>query len=581
MRNRQPVIKLSVALPILVLAGASLVDMSPGTIGNKSTIDEVKRVLDSEPKEMLIPGAEANAAKTGANVYVSETARSQMDRDLHEVTIAKLHAYYAQGRYSAHQVVSWYLDRIRALSPGFNAFVYVYEKEAVARATAEDAEAKKGKFHGALWGVPVVIKGNTSIRGKITANGWEGYARPGKELVAIRNATIVDKFERAGAVVIGHANMPDLGKSDSNISTLGGRTGNAYDPNFSPGGSSGGVAVAVALNLALIGQGTDTGNSIRNPASNASLVGVFPTQGLVSVAGIHPYDTLLDNTGLLTRTVPDAAVALDVVSGEDPEDSRTAKSVLHKIGHSYKAFLRAGALKGRRFGVPHFILDGAPSVYPNPTYRHRGVSPETRVLFMQAVQKLRAAGATVVIADDILPEEFAQIADSFQTKPYGAAGIDRFLSRYAPTQINSLAKLKEAGIDFPVERFTDGLAQCAFETDPRAASNYYEPHKRLIDMYQSTLRRERLNGFVYPALQVPPNDERIPLPKDYPSDGPYSFTNWVNRLGVPAIVVPAGYYANGLPFGVEFSADFWNDGDLLGYAFAFEQLTHVRHAAVP
>jgi Asp-tRNA(Asn)/Glu-tRNA(Gln) amidotransferase A subunit family amidase len=204
--------------------------------------------------------------------------------------------------------------------------------------------------------------------------------------------------------------MPDLGKSDTNVSTLGGRTGNAYNINFSPGGSSGGIATALALNLAVIGQGTDTGNSIRNPASTSSLVGVLPTHGLISVAGIHPYDTLLDNTGPMSRTVTDAAIALDAMSGADPDDPRTARSVPHKLNVSYKTFLKSGALKGRRFGVPKFILDGAPSIYPNPTFQHRGVSPTTRVLFMQAVEKLRAAGATVVFADDILPEEFARIA---------------------------------------------------------------------------------------------------------------------------------------------------------------------------
>lgn len=512
---------------------------------------------------------------------LSRHLKLTMDKDLQEVTVAKLHSYYAQRKYSVRQVISWYLDRIDSLNPKFKAFVYVYREEALARATKLDADARKGKPHGPLWGVPVIIKGGTSIAGKIMSNGWEAYARPGTELIATRNATVVDKFEQAGAIVLGHANMPDLGKSDSNVSSLGGRTGNAYNITFSPGGSSGGVATALALNLVVIGQGTDTGNSIRNPASTSSLVGVLPTHGLISVAGIHPYDTLLDNTGPMARTVTDAAIALDVMAGEDPDDPRTARSVPHRIKGSFKTFLQPGALKGRRFGVPKFILDGAPSVYPDPTYRHRGVSPSTRVLFMQAVEKLRAAGATVVFADDILPEEFYRIADSYQTKPYRAIGIDRFLERYAPPKLSSLARLKEVGIIFPAERFTDGIPQCEFETDSNARSNYFEPHKRLIDMYQSTMRRHRLDGFVYPALQIPPNDERNPLPKDFPSDGPYSFSNWVNRLGAPAIVVPAGFYENGLPFGLEISADFWKDGNLLGYAFAFEQFTRVRRAPKP
>src|ERR1700733_3481017 len=580
MTNRMISMALGIGLLVTILAGMRF------TKNFESGWEPTKQVWkpgpEGVPPPLVAVANDRNDSESGATPpHLSDSLKLQMDRDLREITAAKLQAYYTQKKYSVSQVVCWYLNRIEALNPKFNAFVYVYGKEALARAAEEDAEARRGNPRGPLWGVPVIIKGSTSFAGKITASGWAGYARPGRELFATQNSTIVNTIERAGGIVIGHANMPDLGKSDTNVSSLGGRTGNAYNPNFSPGGSSGGVAVAVALNLAVIGQGSDTGNSIRNPASNASLVGVFPTEGLVSVAGIHPYDTLLDNTGPLTRTVADAVLALDVMSGEDPEDPRTAKSALHQIGHSYQAFLKPGALGGRRFGVPKFILDGSPLLYPSPTYHHRGVSPETRVLFMQAVQSLRAAGATVVITDDILPEEFAQIADSLQTKPYRVEGIDRFLRQYAPAQLNSLAKLNEAGIVLPVERFTDGLVQCALGTDPKASSNYYEPHQRLVDMYQSTLRRLHLDGFVYPALQVPPNDERTPLPQDYPSDGPYSFTNWVNRLGVPAIVVPAGYYPSGLPFGMEFSADFWRDGELLGYAYAFEQFTHARHTPVP
>ena len=177
-----------------------------------------------------------------------------------------------------------------------------------------------------LWGVPIVIKANTSIKGLITTDGWRGYIIPGHEFVAPRDATIVAKLRAAGAIIVGVTNMPDFAASDTNRSTAFGRTGNAYDVRFSPGGSSGGTVTAVTSNFAVLGNGTDTGNSIRMPVATSNLVGIFPTRGLVSIAGIAPLDWQLDNTGPIARNVADAAIALTVMAGEDPLDSATTDS---------------------------------------------------------------------------------------------------------------------------------------------------------------------------------------------------------------------------------------------------------------
>ena len=173
---------------------------------------------------------------------------------------------------------------------------------------------------GPLWGVPIVTKANTSIKGLVTTDGWEGYKIPGHELIAPKDATIITKLRAAGAIILGQTNMPDFAASDTNRSTAFGRTGNAYDVRFSPGGSSGGTVTAVTSNYAVLGNGTDTGNSIRMPSATSSVVGVFPTRGLVSIAGIAPLDWLLDNTGPIARDVTDAAIALSVMAGEDPLD---------------------------------------------------------------------------------------------------------------------------------------------------------------------------------------------------------------------------------------------------------------------
>ena len=266
----------------------------------------------------------------GAQTKAAPAANSAaMDRDLTEVTVPRLEALYKSHKYTVTQVVQWYLARIEKYNGIYRAVQYVDAKGALETAAREDAEAKAGgpNFHrGALWGVPIVTKENTSVKGLITSDGWKGYMIPGKELVAPKDATIVAKLRGAGAVIIGQTNMPDFAASDTNRSTAYGRTGNAYDVRFSPGGSSGGTVTAVTANMAVLGNGTDTGNSIRMPSSTSAVVGVFPTRGLVSIAGIAPLDWLLDNTGPIARDVTDAAIALDVMAGEDADDPRTAGS---------------------------------------------------------------------------------------------------------------------------------------------------------------------------------------------------------------------------------------------------------------
>ena len=331
---------------------------------------------------------------------------------------------------------------------------------ALATAAREDAEAAAGGSsfqRGPMWGVPIVTKANTSIKGLVTTDGWKGYMIPGHELIAPKDATIVAKLRAAGAIIIGQTNMPDFAASDTNRSTAYGRTGNAYDVRFSPGGSSGGTVTAVTANMAVLGNGTDTGNSIRMPAATSSVVGVFPTRGLVSIAGIAPLDWLLDNTGPIARNVTDAAIALDVMAGADPLDPRTADSVALAQRGPYTAYLKTDALKGKRFGVPAFILQGAgvpfqgiPAAEPaSAAAAYRAASriplqPATREAFMKALEGLRAAGATVVFDDSILPDSFAETVSRVCTLPYIREGTEKFLAEYGPAQYHSPEEYQQA-----------------------------------------------------------------------------------------------------------------------------------------
>jgi Asp-tRNA(Asn)/Glu-tRNA(Gln) amidotransferase A subunit family amidase len=524
-----------------------------------------------------------------------------IDRDLLDVTVPQLHGLYAARKYTVTQVVQWHLDRIDRYNGVYGAIETVFRSDALAEAARQDADAvtRGGTADGPLWGVPVVLKANTSLSGQVTTAGWEGFRLAGHELVAPRDATVAAKFKAAGAIIVGHANMPDLANSDTNRSSSFGRTGNAYDVRFSPGGSSGGVVTAVAANMAVLGNGTDTGNSIRMPAATSALVGVFPTRGLVSIAGIAPLDWLLDNTGPIARTVTDAAIALAAMAGEDPLDPRTVGSQASAQRAPYEPYLKADFLKGKRFGVPAFVLagdgvpfHGIPAAVPEAAVEKLRLAanvplkPETREIFMKAVAALRAAGAEVVLDDSILPVSFAKTASRVATYAYMQDGTNRFLAAFGPPEYHSAADYLKV-VSAPLFASSIGaedtfrnlggihIDQRLLDTDPDAERNYHAPRRATLTAYLEPLDRLKLDGYVYPAIQMRPPDETLPQDGRV-SEGPHSATSWVNMIGVPAVVVPAGFYAGGLPFGLEFSSRPWRDGDLLAIAYAWEQATHLR-----
>ena len=526
--------------------------------------------------------------------------QTSMDRDLLEITIPQLQALYSKHRYTVEQVTRWYLDRISRYNGVYRSVQTVDVEGALAAARQQDSQA--GLSHGTLWGIPIVVKANTAVKSLPDTDGWEGFTIPGHAFIAPKDATVVARLRAAGAVILGITNMPDFAASDTNRSTAFGRTGNAYDVRFSPGGSSGGTVTAVTSNEAMLGTGTDTGNSIRMVAGTSSVVGLFPTRGLVPITGIAPLDWLLDNTGPIARNVTDVAIALGVMAGEDAEDFTTAGSAAKAQPGPYTQYLKADALRGKRFGVPAFIFDT----------RRTPLQPETKAMLLLAIEQVRKAGAEVVIQDDLLPLSFLDAEKKVDTGPYRRDGAMQWLHSYGPAEYKddtqyqaatgrslppvftgvsgSLDDLVDAAsADTPgpapaaaggarrgADRYRNQPPQVVLKDDPNAQANYFKPRDRMLQQYLDALDRFHLDGLLYPTAQMPPPDETMPQDGKL-SGGPHSETGWVNKIGVPAIALPAGYYPNGLPFGLVISARPWRDGDLLGWAYSFEQTTRLRH----
>ena len=504
--------------------------------------------------------------------------QARMDRDLMEIDILRLQALYARHTYTVEQVTRWYMGRIARYNGIYRDVQTVDVAGALAAARREDAD--RGGEKGALWGVPMVIKANTAVKGLPDTDGWGGFVIPGHAFVAERDATVVARLRAAGAVILGITNMPDFAASDTNRSTAFGRTGNAYDVRFSPGGSSGGTVTAVTSNEAMIGTGTDTANSIRMPAGTSSVVGMLPTRGLTSIAGIAPLDWLRDNTGPIARDVTDAAIALGVMAGEDAAgDFRTAGSAAKAQAGPYTQYLKKDSLKRKRFGVPGFIY----------TDKEEVLQPETRAMLMKAVERLRAAGAVVVIDQALLPQSFNDENGKILSRIYLKDGADQWIAAWGPAEYKTgAAYTKATGVAWPAvftgERRPGGVAATAPQPQAKlegeaAEKNFFAPQRASLAAFVEALDRFHLDGVIYPSAQMPPPDETM-LQDGELSSGPHSATGWVNRIGVPAVVVPAGFYPDGLPFGLEMAARPWRDGDLLGWAYGFEQATKARRPPV-
>jgi Asp-tRNA(Asn)/Glu-tRNA(Gln) amidotransferase A subunit family amidase len=290
------------------------------------------------------------------------------------------------------------------------------------------------------------------------------------------------------------------------------------------------------------------------------------------------------------------------MAGEDSLDPATAGSQGKAQPGPYTQYLKPGALKGKRFAVPAFILDGDPPVFqgvcPNATAAQFAkakeesstpLNPETRAAFLKAVEELSSAGATVLIDPQIMPDSFADAASHICTLPYIREGTDKFLAGFGPEQYHSSVEYEHA-VGKPLPGFIIGgehtgmfaavdIQQTTLETDPQAEITLLRPRREMLAIYEAELDRLHLDGFIYPAIQMAPVDETMPQDGRL-SEGPHSATAWVNMLGVPAISFPAGFYDNGLPFGIEISTRKWHDGDMIGWVYDYELHTHHRRPPV-
>ncbi|WP_344485874.1 amidase [Nonomuraea monospora] len=483
--------------------------------------------------------------------------------DLDRATVLDLQRAMDRGRFDSVTLTRFYLDRIRAVDPLLHSVVQTDPAAALKEAERSDRRRRHGG-RGALEGIPVLLKDNIDTTGRLrTTAGSLALlgSRPARE------AFLVERLRAAGAVILGKANLSEWANfrsspSSSGWSAVGGQTNNPYVLDRNPCGSSSGSAVAAAATLAAVTIGTETDGSIVCPAGANGVVGIKPTIGLVSRAGVIPISAQQDTAGPITRNVTDAAAVLEAIQGVDPRDPATEPGG----ERDYLGALEPGALAGKRIGVWRSAAAG---------------DQEVLATLDAAVATLRARGATVVDdlelegMDEVGEPEFTALLTEFKhdlnaylaatpgRHPGDLAGLIAFNERHASTELRY----------FGQELFQQAQATTGDLNDPAYRAAREKATSLARQAIDSVVSANRLDAVLAPT------NARAWLTDLVKGD---DFSGFVSSSappavsGYPAITVPAGYAGDVLPLGVTFFGTRFSEPTLIALGYAFEQATKAR-----
>ncbi|KAF9553773.1 amidase signature enzyme [Agrocybe pediades] len=501
--------------------------------------------------------------------------------DLYEASVMELQEGLDAGHFSSVDLVKAYfarIDEVNLKGPALRAVLEI-NPSALAQAAALDKERKvKGK-RSALHGIPILLKDNIAT---VASEGMNTTAGSFSLLGSVvpDDAGVVKRLRKAGAIILGKANLSEFAHFRGNLASgwsgRGGQCTNAYFKNADPCGSSSGSGVAASIGLAAVTLGSETDGSITCPTSNNNLAGIKPTVGLTSRAGVIPISSHQDTVGPITRSIADAAIVLSVIAGKDPNDNFTL--VQPSVVPDFTKALNKNALRGKRIGVPrHAFLNDSIS----------GNDPFVNVVFEQALNTIRSLGATVVDPADI-PTADAIVQSNNETF---VLDVDFKIELNAyfqgllknPSGVRSLAELIAFNNAHPdLEKPVNFTSQSdLIESQATIGRN--------ATFFQSLAFDHELGGAggIDAALKAHKLDALV-----LPAPG---FTTVPAAIaGYPIVTVPLGFYpdnvtiqsagpltvypAPGVPFGLSFFGTAFSEFDLVGFAFAYEQKTQTRLA---
>jgi amidase len=486
---------------------------------------------------------------------------------LDELTITQLQRLMTSGSASAVTLVKRYRARIGDIDrhgPTLNAVIEL-NPDALAIAAALDQERKARGPRGRLYGIPVLIKDNIGTHDRMTTTAGS-LALAGS--VPPQDSFVAQKLRAAGAVILGKTNLSEWANFRGSLSTSGwsargGQTRNPYVLDRNPSGSSSGSAVAVAANLCAVAVGTETDGSILSPASFNGIVGIKPTLGLISRAGIIPIAHSQDTAGPMARTVTDAAILLSALAGTDPRDTATAASDA-KAERDYTRFLDADGLRGARLGVARAFF---------------GFHPKGDALIETAVVSMKRLGAEII--DPVALKKSPELeAAELEVLCYEMkADMNAYLAGLGPDA--PVRTLKDI-IAFNEQHHDQELLWFGQEELLKSEAKGPLTEQAYLDA-RATCRRLAATEGIDAVMDKDRLDAIVA-----PTSTPAHLTDWLLGdhglgdsttpaavAGYPSITVPAGQIF-GLPVGISFFGRAWSEPKLLRVAFAFEQATHAR-----
>ena len=478
--------------------------------------------------------------------------------EVEETTISAIHQAFKKGTCNCEQLVSTYLQRIQTYDKPtkLNAIVLT-NPEALQMARELDAEYRRTRKLRKLHCIPLIVKDNYNTQGLQTTAGslaLKGFA-PTEDAYQVR------VLKEAGAIVLAKSNMAEWAFSPMvSISSIAGETLNPYNLEHVPAGSSGGTAAAVAANLGTVGLGTDTGNSIRGPASHNALVGFRSTLGLTSRAGIAPLYLRNDVGGPMARTVEDATRILEVIAGYDPADPLTRYSQ-GKVPDNYVQYLDKNGLKGARIGVFRTLSEKDPD-------------PQVKALFNQAVADLKRLGAEVV--DPFTVANF----DSLQKDQWCSvfqSDINQYLASLGPNvPVKNLQEIVASGKYAPY--IEDNLKyhlshhESAKEGATTCTDAYHDTRRIAFrEAVVAAMKQYRVDAIIYPTWNNPP--AKVGDFEGYKGDNSQIIAP---HTGLPAFTIPMGFTYNNLPAGLQFLGNMYAEPTLIKLTYAYEQGTKHR-----